>query len=345
MQSDFLQIQDLSITLSGNEVIKNMSFKVRRNTLTTFLGPSGSGKTTVLRAIAGLNTDVSGQILLDGQAIQNRSANQRHIGMVFQSYALFPNMTIFDNVAYGLRVQKKSAETIRQEVTAMLTTVGLAEKQEAYPDQLSGGQKQRVAIARAMVLKPKLLLLDEPLSALDAKIRVSLREQIREYQQKLGITMLFVTHDQGEAMAISDDIIVMNDGCVQQQGSPMSIYTQPANIFMAEFVGSHNLLTGQQLQKLGITTINDQPLATADHYIIRPELIAATPVTDSVAISGQLTAVTMLGDRVRYQFVSEAGLPLTVELLNDTTPLKTGVPLTLYVNPATIHRVGAAHAE
>lgn len=345
MQSDFLQIQNLSITLSGNQVIKDMSFNVRRNTLTTFLGPSGSGKTTVLRAIAGLNTSVSGQILLDGQEIQSQSANQRHIGMVFQSYALFPNMTIFDNVAYGLRVQKKSAAVIQQEVTAMLQTVGLTAKRDAYPDQLSGGQKQRVAIARAMVLRPKLLLLDEPLSALDAKIRVSLREQIREYQQKLGITMLFVTHDQGEAMAISDDIVVMNAGCVQQQGSPMTIYTQPTNDFMAQFIGNHNLLTGQQLQQLGVPPTAHHTLAPAEHYVVRPELLSPEPQPGAVAIPGKITAVTMLGDRVRYQFLSDADLPLKVELLNHNTPLAVDATMTLYLDPAMIHLVGAGHVK
>lgn len=345
MQSDFLQIQNLSITLSGNQIIKNMSFKVRRNTLTTFLGPSGSGKTTVLRAIAGLNTAVSGKILLDGQEIQDKSANQRHIGMVFQSYALFPNMTIFDNVAYGLRVQKKTTDVIRQEVTAMLETVGLTDKQAAYPNQLSGGQKQRVAIARAMVLRPKLLLLDEPLSALDAKIRVSLREQIREYQQKLGITMLFVTHDQGEAMAISDDIVVMNAGCVQQQGSPMTIYTQPVNEFMAQFIGNHNLLTGQQLQQLGLSSAGTQALQKDGHYVVRPELISPIAQSNATAISGKMTALTMLGDRVRYRFLSDANLPLKVELLNHTAPLALNTPLTLYLDPNKVHQVGAQHAE
>lgn len=345
MQADFLQIQHLDITLSGNEVIKDMSFKVRRNTLTTFLGPSGSGKTTVLRAIAGLNQHVNGKILLDNQEIQDQAANQRNIGMVFQSYALFPNMTIFDNVAYGLRVQKQAPAEIREAVVAMLKTVGLTDKRDAYPDQLSGGQKQRVAIARAMVLKPKLLLLDEPLSALDAKIRVSLREQIREYQQKLGITMLFVTHDQGEAMAISDDIIVMNEGCVQQQGSPMAIYAQPANVFMAEFIGNHNLLTGQQLQRLGLTMAGNHPLAVAEHYVIRPELISQIRVPHSVALTGKVTSLTMLGDRVRYQFLTDSGMVLKVEELNFMRPLATNVPLTLFVNPLLIHQVGTADAE
>ncbi|WP_203639940.1 ABC transporter ATP-binding protein [Levilactobacillus wangkuiensis] len=345
MQADFLQIQHLDITLSGNEVIKDMSFKVRRNTLTTFLGPSGSGKTTVLRAIAGLNQHVNGKILLDNQEIQDQAANQRNIGMVFQSYALFPNMTIFDNVAYGLRVQKQAPAEIREAVAAMLKTVGLTDKRDAYPDQLSGGQKQRVAIARAMVLKPKLLLLDEPLSALDAKIRVSLREQIREYQQKLGITMLFVTHDQGEAMAISDDIIVMNEGCVQQQGSPMAIYAQPANVFMAEFIGNHNLLTGQQLQRLGITTAGNHPLAVAEHYVIRPELISQIQVPHSVALAGKVTSLTMLGDRVRYQFLTDSGMVLKVEELNFMRPLSTNIPLTLFVNPLLIHQVGTTDAE
>lgn len=344
MSSAFLALKDLSITLSGETIIQHMSFNVRANTLTTLLGPSGSGKTTVLRAIAGLNTRVDGEILLDGQAIQQLPANQRQLGMIFQSYALFPNLSVFDNVAYGLRVQHQSAQAIEQAVTAMLATVNLSDKRDAYPHNLSGGQQQRVAIARSLVLKPKLLLLDEPLSALDARTRVTLRDQIRDYQQKLGITMLFVTHDQAEAMAISDDIIVMNADQVQQQGDPMAIYTQPANVFMAQFIGHHNLLTGDQLLALGCHHTRTQAVRPAHHYIVRPELFFreepqnAGPV---VAIAGHLTSATMLGDRIRYRFATAVDqLTLTVERLNHTTPLALNQPLTLYLREHDVQEVG-----
>lgn len=344
MSSAFLALKDLSITLSGATIIQHMSFNVRANTLTTLLGPSGSGKTTVLRAIAGLNTRVDGEILLDGQAIQQLPANQRQLGMIFQSYALFPNLSVFDNVAYGLRVQHQSAEAIEQAVTSMLATVNLSDKRDAYPHNLSGGQQQRVAIARSLVLKPKLLLLDEPLSALDAQTRVDLRDQIRAYQQKLGITMLFVTHDQAEAMAISDDIIVMNAGQVQQQGDPMAIYTQPANVFMAQFIGHHNLLTGDQLLALGCHHTRTQAVRAAHHYIVRPELFFreepqnAGPV---VAIAGHLTSATMLGDRIRYRFATAVDQQtLTVERLNHTTPLALDQPLTLYLREHDVQEVG-----
>ncbi|KRN03236.1 ABC superfamily ATP binding cassette transporter, ABC protein [Levilactobacillus senmaizukei DSM 21775 = NBRC 103853] len=346
MPEAFLQIEDLGINLSGNSIINQMNFTIKKNTLTTFLGPSGSGKTTVLRAIAGLNTQVAGAIRLDGEEIHALPANQRNIGMVFQSYALFPNMTIFDNVAYGLRVQKKPAAEIEQAVMEMLETVSLAKKKDAYPDQLSGGQKQRVAIARAMVLQPKLLLLDEPLSALDAKIRVKLREQIRKYQQKLGITMLFVTHDQAEAMAISDDIIVMNDGQVQQQGSPMDIYANPANLFMAQFIGNHNLLTGAELRQLGFQSARGTAVDDTAHYIIRPELFCPTASTTekSCPITGKITSRAVLGDRIQYRFKSVAGLKLKVELLNQEEPLPMDRDVTLYVQERTIQKVGATNA-
>ncbi|HIW72083.1 MAG TPA: ABC transporter ATP-binding protein [Candidatus Levilactobacillus faecigallinarum] len=346
MSSAFLELKDLQIILSGDTIIKDMSFQVRKNTLTTLLGPSGSGKTTVLRAIAGLNTKVQGQILLDGQEIQNRPANQRHMGMVFQSYALFPNMTVFDNVAYGLRVKKVAHDEINRAVTAILTTVNLADKQQAYPANLSGGQQQRVAIARAMVLKPKLLLLDEPLSALDAQTRVDLRDQIRDYQQKLGITMLFVTHDQAEAMAISDDIIVMNAGTVQQQGNPMTIYGHPQNVFMAQFIGHHNLLTGAELQGLGCHQAKGTPIATDKHYIIRPELFLTQEPQDtpSIAIAGTIVAAHMIGDRLRYRFQATNQTELRVECLNQQAPWSIGTMLTLHLKETDLQEVGALNA-
>lgn len=283
--------------------------------MTTFLGPSGSGKTTVLRAIAGLNQKITGKILLDDTEIQNLAANQRNIGMIFQSYALFPNLSVFENVAYGLRVRKEPKATIKEKVDAILKTVNLQDKEQSYPENLSGGQKQRVAIARAMVLEPKILLLDEPLSALDAKIRIELRNQIREYQQRLGITMLFVTHDQAEAMAISDEIIVMDNGKVQQQGSPLEIYTHPQNIFIAKFIGNHNILDAAQLRSLGVELAENDK----SNFIIRPELFQISITGDSsdyMAVSGKVKNISILGDRFEYRFITENGLELKVEFLN-----------------------------
>ncbi|MGP3639508.1 ABC transporter ATP-binding protein [Lentilactobacillus hilgardii] len=343
MASDFLKVTDLSITLSGNNVINNMTFSIKPNTLTTFLGPSGSGKTTVLRAIAGLNTQISGKIYLDGQEIQQLPVNQRHIGMIFQSYALFPNLSVFENVAYGLRVQKVSATAIKDKVTRMLDLVSLADKKDAFPDNLSGGQKQRVAIARAMVLEPKLLLLDEPLSALDAKIRVDLRTQIRHYQQELGITMLFVTHDQGEAMAISDDIIVMDDGRVQQQGSPLTIYTKPRNQFIAQFIGNHNLLSGKDLMQLGFKRAQKKLIDPNDQYIVRPELFvkdSSGQSKEAMPISGKLTSIAVLGDRIRYEMQTPQQIRLKVETLNQGLPLGINTSQTLYLSPDDIEKVG-----
>ncbi len=343
MASDFLKVTDLSITLSGNNVINNMTFSIKPNTLTTFLGPSGSGKTTVLRAIAGLNTQISGKIYLDGQEIQQLPVNQRHIGMIFQSYALFPNLSVFENVAYGLRVQKVSATAIKDKVTRMLNLVSLADKKDAFPDNLSGGQKQRVAIARAMVLEPKLLLLDAPLSALDAKIRVDLRTQIRHYQQELGITMLFVTHDQGEAMAISDDIIVMDDGRVQQQGSPLTIYTKPRNQFIAQFIGNHNLLSGKDLMRLGFKRAQKRLIDPNDQYIVRPELFvkdSSGQSKETMPISGKLTSIAVLGDRIRYEMQTPQQIRLKVETLNQGLPLGINTSQTLYLSPDDIEKVG-----
>ncbi|MFT9097405.1 ABC transporter ATP-binding protein [Liquorilactobacillus sp.] len=339
MSSISLEVKDLAINLSGNQVIKDMNFKIKKNTLTTFLGPSGSGKTTVLRAIAGLNQKITGKILLDDTEIQNLAANQRNIGMIFQSYALFPNLSVFENVAYGLRVRKESKATIKQKVDAILKTVNLQDKEQSYPENLSGGQKQRVAIARAMVLEPKILLLDEPLSALDAKIRIELRNQIREYQQRLGITMLFVTHDQAEAMAISDEIIVMDNGKVQQQGSPLEIYAHPQNIFIAKFIGNHNILDAAQLRSLGVELAENDK----SNFIIRPELFQISITGDSsdyMAVSGKVKNISILGDRFEYRFITENGLELKVEFLNQQQAFMMETAITFYVKKDNIERVG-----
>lgn len=240
----FLEISNLQKDYAGNRVVENFNLAVEQGEFISFLGPSGCGKTTVLRMVAGFETPSAGSIRIDGKDVVNLKPNQRNIGMVFQAYALFPNMTVAQNLAFGLKVAGKSKAEIDATVKEMLALIKLEELGQRYPFQLSGGQQQRVALARALAVKPKLLLLDEPLSALDAKIRVSLREEIRAIQRKLQITTIFVTHDQEEALSMSDRIVVMHQGKADQLGTPFEIYNQPKTRFVASFVGTINVLEG-----------------------------------------------------------------------------------------------------
>ena len=238
----FLNIKHLKKSFGANTVVHDFNLAVEKGKFISFLGSSGCGKTTVLRMIAGFETPNSGAIEIAGKDVVNLKPNQRNIGMVFQAYALFPNMTVAQNVAFGLRVAGKSKAEIDATVKEMLGLIRLAHLADRYPYQMSGGQQQRVALARALATKPQVLLLDEPLSALDAKIRISLREEIRAIQQKLGITTVFVTHDQEEALSISDRIVVMHEGRADQIGTPFEIYNRPASRFVASFVGTLNML-------------------------------------------------------------------------------------------------------
>src|SRR6187549_3291033 len=224
--------------------LDDVSLEVPRGSLVTFLGPSGCGKTTLLRIIAGLETQDQGTITQDGRDVSRLPAIKRDYGIVFQSYALFPNLTIFDNVAYGLVNRRAGRERIKARVAELLKLVGLPDAGGAYPGQLSGGQQQRIALARALATSPGLLLLDEPLSALDAIVRVHLRQEIRGLQRKLGVTTVMVTHDQEEALTMADRIVVMNQGAIEQIGTPQEVYRKPATAFVADFVGEMNFLSG-----------------------------------------------------------------------------------------------------
>src|SRR6476661_110507 len=224
--------------------VNDISFTIEPGTLVTLLGPSGCGKTTTLRLIAGLEIATSGEILIGGKDVTLRSAADRDVSMVFQSYALFPHMTVFENVAYGPTVQRLPKEKIRELVHAKLALVGLSGLENRSPSELSGGQQQRVAVARALVMEPQVLLFDEPLSNLDAKLRRRVREDIRELQQSLNLTVAYVTHDQEEALAVSDHIIVMSNARIAQTGSPRALYEEPADLFVADFIGDANILTG-----------------------------------------------------------------------------------------------------
>jgi iron(III) transport system ATP-binding protein len=222
--------------------VDDVSLELGGGSFVTLLGPSGCGKTTTLRMIAGFEQPTSGRILVDGVDVSGRTPDKREMGMVFQSYALFPHLSVFENVAYGLRLRRRSGSALREAVESTLSLVGLSGLGSRRPSELSGGQQQRVALARAMAIEPRVLLFDEPLSNLDAKLRVSLRGEIRRIQQTLGITSVYVTHDQSEAMALSDVVVVMNAGRVEQAGSPDEVYRRPATRFVADFIGRANFV-------------------------------------------------------------------------------------------------------
>jgi iron(III) transport system ATP-binding protein len=245
MAAKAIRFEHVSKQFGDGFAVNDVSFVVQAGSLVTLLGPSGCGKTTTLRMIAGLEVPTSGAIFIGDKEVTNLSASDRDVSMVFQSYALFPHMSVLENVGYGLKVQGLSKPGIAEQALAALATVGLSGLEARYPSQLSGGQQQRVAVARALVLKPSVLLFDEPLSNLDAKLRRKMREEIRELQQRLQLTVVYVTHDQSEAMAVSDRIIVMNKSVIVQEGSPSKLYQTPATSFVAGFMGDANQVEGR----------------------------------------------------------------------------------------------------
>ncbi|MEN4769919.1 ABC transporter ATP-binding protein [Duffyella gerundensis] len=302
----YLAVNQLNKRYGATQIFEQIDFSAREGELVTLLGPSGCGKSTLLRCLAGLTEVDSGEILLQGSNIVPLPPQKRTIGMVFQSYALFPNMTVEKNVAFGLKMQKLSTETIRQRVGEALEMVELNEFARRYPHQLSGGQSQRVALARSLVTRPRLLLLDEPLSALDARIRRHLREQIRRIQQELKLTTLFVTHDQEEALSMSDRIVLMNRGKIVQNGDAETLYTQPVNLFAAGFIGNYNLLSAAEA-----TQLTGQPWY--GQIAIRPESIQLCAPDKGIA--ADILSHSLLGNIIRYR-VRAQGVELSVDVLN-----------------------------
>jgi len=310
----FLSITNAVKTFGTNTVVKGFDLSVQKGEFVSFLGPSGCGKTTVLRMIAGFERPTSGRITIDGRNVTDLAPNKRRIGMVFQAYALFPNLNVFGNIAFGLKIAGLGKAETAARVKEMLALIGLSHLEERYPYELSGGQQQRVALARALAPKPQVLLLDEPLSALDAKIRVSLREEIRAIQRQLGITTVFVTHDQEEAMSISDRIVVMNGGRADQIGMPSEIYNHPKTRFVASFVGTLNVLKAQvdrrnaQTVTVGGKTVQlGQAVETADaqgnlSLALRPEALSLLPSESrNVTFDGTVRSVSFMGSVIRIR--------------------------------------------
>ncbi len=325
--SSYIEIRDVVKSFGNNTVLKHINLDVNEGEMVTLLGPSGCGKSTLLRAIAGLNDIDEGTVSIDGRDVTHVDVRQRRVGMVFQSYALFPNMTAAQNVAFGLSIQKMPKQEIRQKVAKMIELVGLKGKENQRPSELSGGQQQRVALARALVMEPKVLLLDEPLSALDAQIRQNLRVQIREIQQDMHITAIFVTHDQEEAMAISDRVCVMYGGVISQQGSPDEIYKQPKNEFVARFIGHYNVYTPEEAGRLLA-----RPIPPCKIVAIRPEALTFEGGANKIGISGKVVRSSMLGSVTRYQ-IDCGSNTINLELVNhDTRRLQLGEKVTVYAN-------------
>jgi putative spermidine/putrescine transport system ATP-binding protein len=337
----YVSVRQLSKRFGNNTVFEDIDFTIEKGEFITLLGPSGCGKSTLLRSLAGLNSIEGGQVLVDGVDITHSAPQQRGIGMVFQSYALFPNMTVAENIAFGLKMQKLAKADIEREVAKVIELVELNGKEKQYPHQLSGGQRQRVALARALVVKPRILLLDEPLSALDAKIRKNLRQQIRTIQKELNLTTIFVTHDQEEAMIMSDRIFLMNKGEIVQQGEPEVIYTHPVNEFVAGFMGHYNLVEASQAKSLFDLEVNSK-------VAIRPESIYVREQGRQYGehISAPRTGIIknhqLLGNVIRYQ-VGVDDCELTVDLLNRSSErlLSVGSQLELLFNLNEIQPVRA----
>ncbi len=331
----YLSIRSLHKAFADTQVFSDINCEVAKGELITLLGPSGCGKSTLLRCIAGLTEVDGGQILLDGEDLVPLSPQKRQIGMVFQSYALFPNMTVEQNVAFGLRMQKIARDESARRVAEVLEMVELTDFAKRYPSQLSGGQCQRVALARSLVTRPRLLLLDEPLSALDARIRKHLREQIRSIQQELGLTTIFVTHDQEEALTLSDRILLMNAGRIVQSADAETLYTAPVDTFAAGFIGNYNLLAADVA-----TRLLQRPIAA--QVAIRPESIALNDASGmhSELIAAVIKTHSLLGNVIRYR-VEARGVELLVDVLNrsaaDLHPHGRQVSLT--IDDSAIHEV------
>jgi spermidine/putrescine ABC transporter ATP-binding subunit len=354
-----LEVKGLTKQFSPQVTVGPLSFEVMEGEFFSLLGPSGCGKTTTLRCIAGFEEPSAGSIVLDGQSLDGRPPHRRDVGLVFQTYALFPHLTVFDNIAFGLRLRKVSKTEIERRVGQMLELVDLPGLAKRFPTQLSGGQQQRVAIARSLVLEPSLLLFDEPLSNLDLKLRVQMRYELRDLQKRLGKTAVYVTHDQTEALALSDRIAVLSQGRIEQIGTPSKIYEQPASAFVADFIGSSNLLkarvcgpggagadTAMETEHGLVLTVPRVADASgaAVTLLLRPERFQMPTASDGDAIvANRFTArvrdVTYLGEDLHLRVLAAERQPLLVSIKNSkgTRAIVPGAAIDLAIDPEDIH--------
>ena len=311
MNKNIISLENIAVSFDGEKILNDINLDIKDKEFVTFLGPSGCGKTTTLRSIGGFLKPDSGIVRVDGKESNNIPPYKRNVNTVFQRYALFPHLNVYDNIAFGLKIKKFSDKEIQKRVGAMLELVNLKGFEKRSIDRLSGGQQQRVAIARALVNEPKVLLLDEPLGALDLKLRKDMQIELKRIQQSLEITFIYVTHDQEEALTMSDTVVVMNNGDIQQIGSPVDIYNEPKNAFVADFIGESNILNGMMVKDL-LVEINGHRFECVDtgfgenkpvDVVIRPEDIQLVKPDDS-HISGVVQSVTFKG--VHYEMLIEA---------------------------------------
>ena len=340
LSQNIIEIKNVSKTYGDNTVLNNLSLNIRKNEFLTLLGPSGCGKTTTLKILAGFENGDIGKVLFNGEDISNLPPYKRQLNTVFQKYALFPHMNVYENIAFGLKIKKVSKSEIDKKVSEMLKLVALEGFEKRAIDSLSGGQQQRVAIARALVNEPKVLLLDEPLGALDLKLRKEMQSELKRIQQRLGITFIFVTHDQEEALTMSDTIVVMNKGVIQQMGSPEDIYNEPANAFVADFIGESNIVNGTMLEDLKVEFCNhvftcvDKGFNTneAVDVVIRPEDIEITSPENGM-ITGKVNSVKFKGVHYEIEVLEHEHKWIVHNIKN----AEIGAMVGLNISPESIH--------
>ena len=340
MVENIIELHNLSKTYGDNKVLDNLSLDIKKNEFLTLLGPSGCGKTTTLKIIAGFENADSGEVLFEGKDMNNLQPYERQVNTVFQKYALFPHMNIYENIAFGLKIKKLPKQEIDKKVKEMLKLVALEGSEKRSVDSLSGGQQQRIAIARALVNEPKVLLLDEPLGALDLKLRQEMQIELKRMQQKLGITFVFVTHDQEEALSMSDTIIVMNKGKIQQMGTPEDIYNEPENSFVARFIGESNIFDGVMLEDYKVVFC-DKEFDCVDkgfekneniEVVIRPEDIKMVSAENGM-LKGKVTSTVFKG--VHYEITVKENDRSWI--LHNTKNAEVGSYLGMDIYPEDIH--------
>jgi iron(III) transport system ATP-binding protein len=343
MSETIIEIKNINVSYGSNHVLKEVSLNIENKDFYTFLGPSGCGKTTLLRLIAGFEKSSSGELFIDGKEVSNLNPWERDVGMVFQNYALWPHMTVYKNISFGLEEKKIDKKEIKSRVDEVLELVDLKDLSGRYPFQLSGGQQQRVALARTLVVKPKVLLLDEPLSNLDAKLRVQMRKELQDLHKKIGITSIFVTHDQEEANSMSTNLAILNEGVVQQVGKPVDLYNNPENIFVANFLGTTNVIDGTfknnnfiSSEGLEIKNIIDDKKGT--NILLRPQnLYLHGNNNDFQNFEGIVINQEFLGNIVRYT-VNVKNHLLTVDSLHEVNKkiYSPNEKIKIYLDPSKI---------